>query len=80
MRSFLTLIGVILGTLAVVVMVTMIEALKVMVWEGIKSLGYDGVMFVSPAHPGDPIERKKRRVLPRPRRARRRTGSPSGAE
>ena len=36
LRSFLTLIGVVLGTMAVVVMVTMIEGVKVMVWDGIK--------------------------------------------
>ena len=39
LRSSLTLIGVILGTLAVVVMVTMIEGIKVMVWEGIRGHG-----------------------------------------
>ncbi len=59
MRSGLTLVGVVLGTLAVVVMVTMIEAIKVMVWEGIKGLGYDGVMFVSQRAPQTPLERKK---------------------
>lgn len=59
MRSGLTLVGVVLGTLAVVVMVTMIEAIKVMVWEGIKGLGYDGVMFISQRAPQTPLGRKK---------------------
>jgi putative ABC transport system permease protein len=58
-RSFLTLLLVVLGTLGVVVMVTMIEALKVMVWDGIRSLGFDGVMFVSADTPQDPAERQK---------------------
>jgi len=58
-RSFLTLFLVILGTMGVVVMVTMIEALKVMVWDGIKSLGFDGVMFVEASTPVDPAERQK---------------------
>lgn len=59
LRSGLTLTGVVLGTLAVVLMVTLIEAVKVMVWEGIRGLGFDGVMFVSQRPPEDPIERKK---------------------
>jgi putative ABC transport system permease protein len=58
-RSFLTLIGVVLGSLAVLVMVSFIEAIKVMVWDGIKSLGYDGVMFVSARASEVPLERKK---------------------
>ena len=59
LRSFLTLIGVILGTGAVVVNITLIEGVKVMIWDGIKGLGFDGVMFVSSQAPEDPIERKK---------------------
>ena len=59
LRSSLTLNGVILGTLAVVVMVTMIEGIKVMVWEGIRGMGFDGVMFVSGQLPEDLTERKK---------------------
>lgn len=59
LRSGLTLVGVVLGTLAVVLMVTLIEAVKVMVWEGIRGLGFDGVMFVSARPPEDPLERKK---------------------
>jgi putative ABC transport system permease protein len=59
LRSFLTLIGVILGTGAVVVNITVIEGIKVMIWDGIKGLGFDGVMFVSGQAPEDPLERKK---------------------
>ncbi|HVN76058.1 MAG TPA: ABC transporter permease [Thermoanaerobaculaceae bacterium] len=59
LRSGLTLVGVILGTAAVVVMITIIEGVKVMVWDGIASLGFDGVMFVSAREPEDPIERLK---------------------
>jgi putative ABC transport system permease protein len=59
LRSFLTLIGVILGTGAVVVNITVIEGIKVMIWDGIKGLGFDGVMFVSGRPPEDPVERKK---------------------
>ncbi len=58
-RSFLTLLLVVLGTMGVVFMITMIEALKVMIWDGIKSLGFDGVMFVSANTPDDPAERRK---------------------
>jgi putative ABC transport system permease protein len=60
LRSFLTLIGVVLGTAAVTVNVTIIDGVKVMVWEGIRGLGFDGVMFVSPRDPENPIEFRKR--------------------
>lgn len=59
LRSLLTLVGVILGSMAVVIMVTLIDGIKVMVWEGFYGLGYDGVMFVSYRPPDDPTERKK---------------------
>ena len=60
LRSLLTLVGVILGTMAVVLMVTLIDGIKVMVWDGFYSLGYDGVMFVSYRPPDDPTERDLR--------------------
>ena len=60
LRSGLTLIGVVLGTMAVVVMVTIIGGVKVMIWDGIRGLGFDGVMFVVPREPQDPIEQRKR--------------------
>jgi putative ABC transport system permease protein len=60
LRSFLTLIGVVLGTAAVTVNVTIIDGVKVMVWDGIRGLGFDGVMFVVPREPEDPIEQRKR--------------------
>ncbi len=62
LRSGLTLFGVILGTLAVVLMVTLIEGVKVMVWDGIRGLGFDGVMFVSARPPEDLTERKKQGI------------------
>ena len=60
LRSFLTLIGVVLGTAAVTVNVTIIDGVKAMVWEGIRGLGFDGVMFVVPRAPEDPVEQRKR--------------------
>ncbi|HUK12322.1 MAG TPA: ABC transporter permease [Thermoanaerobaculaceae bacterium] len=59
LRSLLTFVGVMLGTAAVVVNVTIIEGIKVMVWDGIRGLGFDGVMFVSARAPESPIERQK---------------------
>ena len=43
--------GRMLGTAAVTVNVTIIDGVKVMVWEGIRGLGFDGVMFVVPTEP-----------------------------
>jgi putative ABC transport system permease protein len=59
LRSLLTFVGVILGTTTVIVMVTMIEGIKTMVWAGAAELGFDGVMFVSARAPQDLVERKK---------------------
>ncbi|MEN8164330.1 MAG: ABC transporter permease [Acidobacteriota bacterium] len=59
MRSFLTLIGVVLGTMAVVVMVSLIEAVKVEVWRGIDSLGLRGVLFVSQQNPASDLDAKR---------------------
>ena len=58
-RSSLTLTGVVLGTFGVVFMITLIDGLKAMVWDGIHSLGFDGVMFIAADNPQDPTERKK---------------------
>ncbi len=59
LRSALTLVGVVLGTMAVVFMVSLIEAVKVEVWRGIETLGLDEVMFVSAAQPRTPIDGKR---------------------
>ncbi len=59
LRSLLTLVGVVLGTMAVVTMVSLIEAVKVEVWNGIDSLGLDGVMFVSNAAPRTTLDARR---------------------
>jgi putative ABC transport system permease protein len=59
LRSSLTLVGVVLGTFAVVFMVTLIEAVKVEVWNGIESLGLNGVLFVSADTPATNLDNKR---------------------
>jgi putative ABC transport system permease protein len=59
MRSLLTLFGVVLGTMAVVTMVSLIEAVKVEIWNGIDSLGLRGVLFVSAERPTTNIDLKR---------------------
>ncbi len=59
MRSLLTLVGVVLGTMAVVTMVSLIEALKVEIWNGIDSLGLRGVLFVSADIPNSNLDLKR---------------------
>lgn len=59
MRSILTFIGVMLGTAAVIVMVTMMEGLKAVIWEGAETLGFDGVLYISSEAPTNLLERKK---------------------
>lgn len=59
MRSLLTLVGVVLGTMAVVTMVSLIEAIKVEIWSGIDSLGLRGVIFVSADTPSSNLDLKR---------------------
>ena len=59
LRSILTLVGVVLGTFAVIFMVTLIEAVKVEVWRGFNSLGLRDVMFVNAAAPRTPMDGKQ---------------------
>ena len=59
MRSLLTLFGVVLGTMAVVTMVSLIEAVKVEIWSGIDSLGLRGVLFVSTETPTSNLDVKR---------------------
>jgi putative ABC transport system permease protein len=59
LRSGLTLVGIVLGTTALVVMVSVIGGLAVSVQQGLTDLGFDGVIFVVPQKAQDRIEQKK---------------------
>jgi putative ABC transport system permease protein len=61
LRTTLTEIwaGVVLGTMAVVTMVSLIEAVKVEIWNGIDSLGLRGVLFVSAETPTSNLDVKR---------------------
>ncbi len=59
LRSALTLVGIVLGTTALVVMVSVIGGLAVAVQDGLTDLGFDGVIFVVPQQTQDRIEKKK---------------------
>ena len=51
MRSGLTLLGIVLGTLSITVMTSMLDGVVASVWEGFRDLGFDGVMFVQGREP-----------------------------
>jgi len=59
LRSALTLVGIVLGTTALVVMVSVIGGLAVAVQKGLDDLGFDGVVFAVPHAATDRIEQKK---------------------
>src|SRR5947209_5486731 len=59
LRSFFTLIGVILGTLALVVVLSVLDGVEAAVWQGVEDLGMDGVIAVSARKPTDRIEQAK---------------------
>ena len=46
MRSALTLLGIILGTLSITVMTSFLDGVVATVWQGFDDLGFDGVMYV----------------------------------
>lgn len=46
LRSALTLLGIILGTLSITVMTSFLDGIVATVWDGISGLGFDGVMYV----------------------------------
>ena len=47
MRSVLTLLGIILGTLSITVMTSLLQGVVATVWDGFADLGYDGVVLVA---------------------------------
>lgn len=59
LRSFFTLIGVILGTLAIVVVMSVLDGVSAAVWQGVEDLGMDGVLVVNARKPTDRIEAAK---------------------
>lgn len=59
LRSFFTLIGVILGTLALVVVMSVLDGVGAAVWQGFDDLGFDGVLVVENKTPTDRVERSK---------------------
>src|SRR5881296_4572611 len=46
MRSVLTLLGIILGTLSITVMTCLLQGVVETVWSGFADIGYDGVVLV----------------------------------
>ena len=59
MRSIFTLLGVILGTLALVVVMSVLDGVQNSVLKGINDLGLDGVVIASRRTPTDRVERAK---------------------
>lgn len=59
LRSVFTLVGVILGTLALVVVMSVLDGVNNSVMKGLDDLGLDGVVVASPREPADPVEKAK---------------------
>src|SRR5207244_9783763 len=59
LRSFFTLIGVILGTLALVVVLSVMDGVEAAVWQGIQDLGMDSVLLIHNRKPADRVEQAK---------------------
>lgn len=59
LRSSFTLVGIILGTLALVVVLSVLDGVEAAVWAGVEDLGMDGVLLLSQKKPVDRIEQAK---------------------
>lgn len=59
LRSFLTLVGVLFGTIALVAVLSLLQGVHKSVWKGLDDLGFDGVLFVSQKTPSDRVQRAK---------------------
>lgn len=59
LRSCFTLFGVILGTAALVIVLSVLDGVTAGVWAGFDDLGLDGVLSISQRTPSDRIERAK---------------------
>jgi putative ABC transport system permease protein len=59
LRSLFTLVGVILGTLAIVVVMSVLDGVAAAVWQGVEDLGSDGVIYMTQRAPTDPVQRAK---------------------
>ncbi len=53
LRSALTLLGIVLGTLSITVMTSFLDGVVATVWDGFDDLGFDGVMYVEDRGPRD---------------------------
>jgi putative ABC transport system permease protein len=62
LRSFFTLIGVILGSLALVVVLSVMDGVEAAVWQGMEDLGLDGVLIINKRKPADRVEAAKAHV------------------
>lgn len=59
LRSMFTLFGVILGTLALVVVMSVLDGIQMSVLKGINDLGLDNVLYAAKKTPTDRLERAK---------------------
>src|SRR5260370_19911066 len=59
LRSGFTLFGVILGTLALVVVLTVMDGVASSVYQGLEDLGLDGVLIITQRAPADRVERAR---------------------
>ena len=59
LRSLFTLVGVILGTVALVVVLSVLHGVELAVNEGVNDLGLDGVLMMNNRKPADPLQRAK---------------------
>lgn len=62
LRSSMTLIGIVLGTAALVIVLSVLGGIRAAVWQGFADLGFDGVLIVAPTTPKEKIDQAKQHL------------------
>jgi putative ABC transport system permease protein len=62
LRSALTLFGIVLGTFAMVIVLSVLNGVRAAVWQGFEDLGFDGVVMVSQKTPTDKLDRARQHL------------------
>lgn len=62
LRSAMTLFGIVLGTFAMVIVLSVLGGITSAVWAGFEDLGFDGVLMISGKTPTDKVQQAKQHL------------------
>ena len=62
LRSAMTLFGIVLGTFAMVIVLSVLGGITSAVWAGFEDLGFDGVLMISGKTPTEKVQQAKQHL------------------